>query len=222
MSALNIGPALQRGTALLEFQIVALFGALPLLLGMVQLFLLLLAAHTVQFATVQAARAGAVQGADPAAMRRAFASGLIPLHAVSYEAPSASNVVPLVATAWAKSSAEALVFAEVEIVSPDAAAFADFATSGPSGPAIRNDGLEGRPVTPGARSGLSIQEANLLRIRARWCQPLVVPFAEEALLAILRRLDTDLFSQRCYAAGRVPLVGDATVNMQSDARFYGG
>lgn len=222
MSCLSIRADTQRGSALLEFQIVALFGALPLLLGTVQLFLLLLASHTVQFATVEAARAGAVQGAEPAAMRRAFATGLVPLHAASYEEPSSSNVVPLVAAAWASASAEALVFAEVEILSPDAAAFADFATPGPAGPAIRNDGLEGRPVTPGARSGLSIQEANLLRIRARWCQPVIVPFAGDALIATLRRLDTELFAQRCYAAGRVPLSGDATVNMQSDARFYGG
>ena len=222
MSGLSVRADRQRGSALLEFQIVAVFGALPLLLGTVQLFLLLLASHTVQFATVQAARAGAVQGADPAAMRRAFAAGLIPLHAASYEELSSSNVVPRVATAWARSSAEALVFAELEILSPDAAAFADFATPGPAGPAIRNDGLEGRPVTPGARSGLSIQEANLLRIRARWCEPLVVPFAGEALVATLRRLDSDLFAQRCYAAGRVPLAGEATMNMQSDARFYGG
>jgi len=188
----------------------------------VQLFLLLLAAHTVQFATVQAARAGAVQGADPVIMRRAFATGLIPLHATSHEDPTSGNVLPLVATAWVKARAEAVLFSDIEILSPDAAAFADFATPGPTGPAIRNDGLEGRAVTPGARSGLSIQEANLLRIRARWCQPVIVPFAGEALVATLRRLDADLFAQRCYAAGRVPLAGEATVNMQSDARFYGG
>ena len=222
MSHLSCRSAGQRGSALLEFQIVALFGALPLLFGMVQLFLLLLAAHTVQFATVQAARAGAVHGADPVAMRRAFASGLLPLHATSYEDPTSSNVMPLVATAWARSSSEALVFAQVEILSPDAAAFADFATPSPEGQAIRNDGLERRPVTQGARSGLSIQDANLLRIRARWCQPLIVPFAGDVLVATLRWLDADPFSQRCYAAGRVPLAGEATVSMQSDGRFYGG
>ncbi len=222
MSHLIARSCRQGGSALLEFQIVALFGALPLLLGTLQLFLLLLASHTVQFATAQAARAGAMNGADPAVMRRAFATGLIPLHVASHQEPTSSNVVPLVATAWAKSSAESLVFSEVEILSPDAAVFADFATPGPAGRAIRNDGLEGRPVTLGARSGLSIQEANLLRIRAHWCQPLIVPFAGEALIATLRLLDADLFAQRCYAAGRVPLAGEATVNMQSDGRFYGG
>jgi hypothetical protein len=212
----------ERGASLVEFHIVAVLGALPVLLGMLQVFLLLLAAHTVQFASAQAARAGAVHGANPAAMRRAFTLGLVPLLVASVEEPGSGNVVPLVGAAWSRASAEALVFAQVEILSPDAAAFADFATPGPDGMAIRNDGLEQRPVTRGARSGLSIQEANLLRVRARWCQPLIVPFAGELLVSALRVLDADAFAQRCYAAGRIPLAGDAAVNMQSDVRYYGG
>ena len=222
MSRLRRLPSRQQGTALLEFQIVALLGALPVFLGTLQLFLLLLAAHTVQFATVQSARAGSVHGADPAALKRAFTVGLLPLHAASSEEPTSGNILPVVAAAWAKASAEGLAFADVEILSPDAGAFADFATPGPDGPAIRNDGLEGRSVTRGARSGLSIQEANLLRIRARWCQPAIVPFAGAALVTTLRWLDADPFSQRCYVAGRIPLSGTATVNMQSDVRYVGG
>ena len=108
----------------------------------------------------------------------------------------------------------------VEILAPTADAFADFASEGPEGLAIRNDGLDVRSVVPGPRSGISIQEANLLRIRGRYCQPLVVPFIDAVLIGVLRRLDLSPGSQLCYAANRVPLSGDVTLNMQSDLRFH--
>lgn len=211
----------QRGAALAEFQIVVLLGALPLLLGALQAFLLLMASHTVQFATFMAAHAGAVNGADPAAMKRAFVIGLLPLHASADTEPTASSAAALVTAAYGRSLAASLVFAEIELVAPSAAAFEDFAVAGADGRVIRNDGLEVRSVAPGPRSGLSVQEANLLRIRGHYCQPLVVPFAAEVLLAALRWMDASPWAQTCYAANRVPLTGDVTVNMQSDARFHG-
>lgn len=212
--------ASQRGVALAEFQIVAVLGALPLLLGALQAFLLLLAAHTVQFATYQAARAGTLHGADPAAMKRAFVIGLLPLHAAADVEPASANATTLVAAAYARSAAASLVFARIEILAPSAAAFEDFATPGQDGPAIRNDSLETRPVAPGSRSGQSIQEANLLRVRGRYCQPLLVPFVDVILIAALRGMDASPWVQACYAANRVPLSGDVTMNMQSDVRFH--
>jgi hypothetical protein len=206
---------------MLEFQIVALLGLLPFLLGSLQVLLLLFAAHTVQFATFEAARAGSFQGADPAVMRRAFAIGLLPLHAASGQGANTADLVTTVGSAFLRSELAVSLYSDLEILAPTAAAFSDFAVEGASGRAIRNDGLEGRPITPGASSGQSIQEANLLRIRARYCHPLIVPFIDRLLLTTLRRLDDDAFSQRCYAADRVPLAGDAVINMQSDVRFHG-
>ncbi|MEN9705555.1 MAG: hypothetical protein RLZZ393_1434 [Pseudomonadota bacterium] len=214
-------PARQRGVALTEFQIVALLGVLPLLLGALQVFLLLVAAHTVQFATFSAARSGAMNGADPAVMKRAFARGLLPLHAAADAEIAGADLPAIVAAAYARASAESLLFADIEILAPDSAAFGDFSVPAPEGRAIPNDGLLGRGVEVGSRSGLSLQEANLLRIRARWCHPLLVPFIDGILIAVLRHIDDDPFSNRCYVANRVPLAGDATVNMQSDARFHG-
>lgn len=197
-----------------------LFGALPLLLGSLQIILLLMASHTVQFATFQAARAGALHGADPQAMQRAFAMGLMPLHASAEGEIDTGAASGLVLRAWARSSVDAALFAQIELLAPTAAAFADFAVDGPEGLAIRNDGLEVRALTPGPRSGASVQEANLLRIRGRYCQPLVVPFVDSLLLGALQWLDASPTSQLCYAARRVPLTGEVTVNMQSDARFH--
>ena len=210
-----------RGFALVEFQVVALLGLFPLFLGALQALLLLMANHVVQYATFEAARAGAVAGADPAVMHRAFAVGLLPLHATTAEEITSRNAVAVTTAAYLRSVAANTVFANIEILSPSAAAFADFATTGPDGPAIRNDSLEHRPLSTGARSGQSIQEANLLRIRARYCHPLQVPVIDGLLIGVLRSLETDPAVLACYAAGRVPLVAEAVVNMQSDPRFHG-
>jgi hypothetical protein len=145
----------------------------------------------------------------------------LPLHAGSGQGANTADLVTTVGSAYIRSELAVSLFSDLEILAPTAAAFSDFAVDGPAGRAIRNDGLEGRSITPGAASGQSIQEANLLRIRARYCHPLVVPFIDQLLLTSLRWLDGDAFSQRCYAADRVPLAGDAVINMQSDARFHG-
>jgi hypothetical protein len=211
-----------RGFALVEFQVVALLGMFPLFLGALQALLLLMASHVMHYATFEAARAGAVSGADPAAMRRALAIGLLPLHATTATDITPQNAVAVATAAYGRSVAANLAFARIEIVNPTAAAFADFATDGPEGRAIRNDSLDYRSPTPGARSRVSIQEANLLRIRARYCHPLQVPFIDTLLIGVLRRLESDPGVLACYAAGRVPLVAEVAVNMQSDARFHGG
>lgn len=209
------------GIALVEFQVVAILGLLPLLLGMLQMLLLLMAGHVLQYATFEAARAGAVSGAEPAAMRRALAVGLLPLHAVTATEVDARNVVATTAAAYARSAVDAALYADLEILSPTAAAFEDFAVQGPSGRVVRNDALEHRSVTAGARSGQSIQQVNLLRIRARYCHPLLVPLVDRLLIGTLRLLSTDPAAQFCYGANRVPLTAEAMVNMQSELRFHG-
>ena len=209
-----------RGLAMVEFQIVALLGCLPLLLGALQMFLLLMANHIVQYAAIEAVRSGAVNGADPSAMTRALAIGLLPLHAGADERIQQGDLVPLATAAYARSLAQTRAFGRIEILSPTAADFADFASEEPTGRVIRNDALQFRPVAAGSRSGRSIQEANLLRIRVHYCHPLDVPFIRQLLLGVLGSLETDARVLSCYAAGRVPLVAEAAVNMQSDVRFH--
>jgi len=209
-----------RGLAMVEFQIVALLGCLPLLLGALQMFLLLMANHIVQYATIEAARSGAVNGADPSAMTRALAIGLLPLHAGADEGIQQGDLVPLATAAYARSLAQTQLFGRIEILGPTAADFADFSSEDTAGRAIRNDALQFRPVAAGPRSGRSIQEANLLRIRVHYCHPLDVPFVRQLLIGMLRSVETDARVLACYAAGRVPLVAEAAVNMQSDARFH--
>jgi len=210
-----------RGAALVEFQVVGLLCLLPLLLGLLQFGLLLLASPVLHYATFQAARAGAMAGADPAVMRRALAVGLMPLHATSDRPLTAADAPAVAAQAYARSLADTLLYARLTQLRPDAAAFDDFASESAEGRVIRNDSLLHRPTAPGPRSGLTVQQANVLQIRIDWCAPLVVPLVDRLLVGLLRSLDADVHSQLCYAADRVPLRATAAVNMQSDARFHG-
>ncbi len=187
-------------------------------LGMLQSAFLLVASHTLQYATFSAARAGAMANASPAVMQRALATGLIPLFAVTADGVRADNVVGVVAAAFARAFAATQLYARLQVLSPSAESFDDFGSTEEGVRVIRNDDLEHRSVQPGSRSGLTIQQANLLRLRVTYCHELIVPFADRLLLATLRRLDLDPGSQFCYLRGRVPLVAESSINMQSDAR----
>ncbi len=212
----------QRGAALVEFQIVAILALLPLLLCLLQGALLFMASHTLGYATFQAARSGAMAGADPQTMRRALAVGLLPLHVATFEPVTADNVVEVALPAYARSVAATTAFAQLQILNPSQAVFDDFAVADGAGAlAIPSDALAHRSLDPGQRSGLSVQQANLLHIRVTYCHPLLVPLVDGLLLSLLRPWTMDLRSQACYAAGRVPLQAEAVVNMQSDARFHG-
>ncbi|MEP7312427.1 MAG: hypothetical protein ABI859_07580 [Pseudomonadota bacterium] len=209
----------QRGAALVEFQIVTLLAMLPMTLGMLQSAFLLVASQTLHYATFSAARAGAMANANPAVMRRALATGLVPLFAVTADGIRPDNVASVVTGAFARSFAATQLYATLTVLSPSAESFADFGVTEEGVRLIRNDDLAHRSAQPGRRSGLTIQQANLLRLRVTYCHELIVPFADRMLLATLRRLDLDPARQFCYLRGRVPLVAESSVNMQSDAHY---
>jgi len=211
----------QKAAALVEFQIVMLLGLLPLVLGILQLALLLMAKHVVHYATYQAARTGAVAAADPAAMRRALAIGLMPLHWVSSEPISVDNITSLALAANLRSSVATKLYARLTVLRPSAAAFADFATQQGSERVLRNDSLLQQQTVAGTRSHESVQQANVLQIQVSYCQELIVPLVNKALLRLLQTLDDNGWHQVCYALGRVPIAAEAAINLQSDARFHG-
>ena len=211
--------ATARGAALLEFNLAAILALLPLLLGILQFALLGSAYHLLGFATAEAARAGSVGHARSDAMYSALAAGLVGLHADLGRLGSAraGEAAVELASGRLKSEAEVRAFGAIERLSPSSGDFQDFARLRDGRNGIPNDSLEYRPSTPGARSGHSIQEANWLHIRVRYCHVLVVPFIDRLLPAILKRLDDDAANQRCYAAGRVPLRVTGSAPMQSEA-----
>jgi Flp pilus assembly protein TadG len=207
-----------RGAAMLEFHIVALLALLPLSLGTLQLALLLAENHHLDHAAFLAARHGAVRHGNLDEVRRAYAEATSTLYVVSATPLDRGNVLGRVATAYAASTADIAAYARVRLLSPPVDAQADFAMLRGGQRVIPNDALEFRSAAPGARSGISLQQANLLRVEFVFCRPLIVPFAKQILLGTLRMLDHDTWHQRCYAAGRIPVRSEGVAPMQSDFR----
>lgn len=206
----------QRGAAAVEFHIVALLALLPLCMGMLQMALLLIANHQVDFAVFAAARAGATGGAEPRIVQRALAEALVPLFVSSGGGVDRANLAQRVLEARVESLAEVAAFARIQLLAPAADAQADFSIERAGRRVIPNDSLQHRPMQVGRRSGITLQEANVLTISVTYCQPLIVPFARQLLVGVLRRLDPEPWNQRCYLSGRLPLSSRGVAPMQSD------
>jgi hypothetical protein len=210
-----------RGAALIEFQIVALFALLPLCLGTLQMSVLMVENHHLDHAAFLAVRHGAVTHGDLGAVRRSYARAASVLFVESGSPLNRSNAVERVATAYASATADIAIHSRIRLLSPDSEARADFAIPRDGQQVIPNDSLEFRSTKPGARSGLSLQQANLLRVEFSYCRPLIVPFIRQLLVDTLRMLDHDPWHQRCYAAGRIPVRSEGVAPMQSDFRVSG-
>ncbi|MDQ2641521.1 MAG: hypothetical protein M3Y79_13200, partial [Pseudomonadota bacterium] len=150
--------------------------------------------------------------------RRALAQAASVLFLDASEEVDADNIVGRVASAYTLALLDQASFARLRIVTPDADAQADFAVARGGQRVIPNDGLQYRSSVAGRRSGLSIQQASILRLEVSWCRPLIVPFARQLLLGALRTIDPDPWHQYCYSAGRVPVRSESATPMQSDFR----
>jgi hypothetical protein len=206
----------QRGAATVEFYLVALLALLPLCLGMLQISLLLIANHHVDHAAYMAARAGAMNRGNIDAIRNEFARVITPLFVESTSRLDAGNVVARVAAAQVRASADMAAFSRIRVLSPDAAAQQDFGERRDGDIVIPSDSLQHRSDGPGERSGMSLQQANMLRIEFTYCRPLVIPFVRGLMIGMLRRMDPEPSNLRCYAAGRLPIRTVGAAPMQSD------
>ena len=197
--------AQQGGAATVEFCIVAMLALLPLCLGMLQTSLLLIDNHHVDHAAFMAARAGATSQGSSASMRAEFARVLTPLFVGSQAKLDSGNAVARIGAARLRASVDVAAFARLRVLGPSAAAQRDFVEVRDGTRIIPNDSLEHRSAAPGGSSGLSLQQANMLRVEVTYCRPLVVPFVRGLLIGLLRLLDTEQANLRCYVAGRVPI-----------------
>ena len=163
----------------IEFTLALILGVLPLVLGILQVAALLAARNTVILATFMAARQGAVAGAEPGAMARELARGLVPL----YVPASRGGVTS--AEPWRRPMPRR---------SPTfRAGQSRRAQSDPQrpGPATAYC-AQGRRVIPNdyiEHRSPAVQDANVLTISVVHCQPLVVPLVGPALAAALRFLN---------------------------------
>ena len=213
----------QSGASLVEFAIAAplifLLGA-----GTLQAGLLYHGRTTLNYATFEAARVGATRHAQHKPMRKELGIRLAPL--IGGDGTFASA-----ATAMAKMSVEVespigltgqiAPPTRLEILNPTEEAFSDENWGEKS--------LEhaNRRVIPNShlryqgdevKGGLSLQDANLLKIEVTHGIPLNVPVVGRILAKLLVPLYADDVDKQLHLlSGRFPMTSTATVRMQSEA-----
>lgn len=201
----------QGGATMAEFCLVA-----PVLvvlgLAIFQIGLVYHGKSTLNYATFEVARVGAVNNARLKVMRSELGRRLAPLQGGDGSSEQA-------ALAMAKSALavqdEALT--RIRIINPAPAAFADWGvpSDDSSGRVIPNAHLLHRDHAIGATSGISLRDANLLKIRVTHGMDLKVPVAGPLLASALSRFD--VANRHYYAQGKFPLTAHAVVRMQSEA-----
>jgi len=197
------------GQSMVEF-IIAAPVLLFLILFIVQFVLLYRIKATLDYAALEAARAGAVHGADKGEMKNGLARGMTPLFAHK------TSVTEL-ETAYVKSKAEMALFGKVEVINPTRSAWNEHKEKQYNGKyALPNDSLAFRSDSIG-RSGVSVQDANILKIRVTYQAPLVVPFVSWVLKGKSEYLKSDTFegSPLNPITDRLPIESYAIVRMQS-------
>ena len=201
----------QRGASAAEFLIAA-----PVLLGIgggtVQTGLLYHGKTTLNYATFEAARAGAVHHARVDAMREELGTRLAPLQGGDGSAAGA-----VAAIARSKAAVESPL-TRIRILNPTVEAFERWGvTSVESGRrVIPNSHLRLREDPLGdVRAGVSLQDANLLKIEVVHGMELAVPVVGDLLTSAMRHIDPE--HAPWYDAGLFPLRSVATVRMQSEA-----
>lgn len=208
----------QRGAAMIEFAVV---GPVITLLGLasLQYGMLFFAKNQINHAGFMAARAGSMGNADLDKVREAYAKALIPIFG------GGTNSAEL-AAAYAKAWADTAANSRIEMLNPTKESFDDW-----NDPELQKTLGEGRRVIPfagqafknaaniGAASGQSIQDANLIKVRITYGYEPKIPLMGLIYNKYLAWLDPgdDPFRSRLIAAGRIPVVTHATLQMQSDA-----
>jgi len=176
----------ERGQSTTEFLII--FPLLVMLVfGIIQFALIYQARATLNYATLLAARAGAVNNGSPTKMRMALASGLVPLFA---KEPDMTGY----AEALVRANLETEVLAnmvKLDVLNPTRAALRDFGRSrvdGLGGNELPSDTLSYRSTAPGAASNISVQDANILHVRVSYCFRLIVPVMDRVIYAAVNAI----------------------------------
>jgi hypothetical protein len=164
------------GQSMVEFLIV-LPSLLLIVFGILQFALIYQARIALNHAAFVGARQGALSGGDMKSILDGVASGLTPLF--MRMSVSEDPAIPHIVRARLISTIE--IFnpntAMVEILNPTAEAFNALNVNG----VIPNDNLMYRTDSGG---GVSIQDANLLKIKVTYCFKLVVPFVNQLIYGL--------------------------------------
>jgi Flp pilus assembly protein TadG len=220
-------PTRQAGATIVEFAIISPI-AILLVMGIIQFGLMFSAKQILNEATFVAARAGAEQNAQKSAMSTALTTAMIPF----YQNTFYTNPATRLADAYGSALTDLPLNLDIAVLNPNADVFSDFgltdATTNQT--YIPNDSLEYRDHSwTGPTTGLTIQDANALKIRVTYAYELKVPLMQIVFKSVMCGIDSGVnafgrggspISPDCaqyYNRGRVPIVAYATVQMQSDA-----
>ncbi len=218
----------QSGQSMTEFIIIAPLMIL-VVMGSLQFAFIYNAKTTVNYAAFQAARSGAVNHGLRSAVETAFVRNMAALY-------TNNNTLDAVRVARARVQRDVDDgFVCMQRLNPPTSAFLDHGL--PSTGEIPNDNLMFRKPVVGVNSGLSIQDANLLKVRVTYCFSMIVPLVNRTVSAMgtASLTDDDVygfvsdstdiniqpagnFQRQCYNDMRIPIVAHALVRMQSAAR----
>jgi hypothetical protein len=234
----------QCGQAMVE-TIIILPVVLLLVLGALQFALIYHAKITLNYATFEAARAGALNYGSRRAMEYALARGLMPLYTSVRPGASDLDKMETVKDTYSRvmdeingadpadpgDPSDKIVC--IQRLNPDAAAFSAHGVNMGGvlpDPVIPNDNLIFRSTDTNG-SDVSIQEANLLKIKVTYCYSMIVPFISNLIQKLmLGSSDSDDpeipkdwvtptglsdFKEDCYADGRFPIESFSIVRMQT-------
>jgi len=211
----------QQGASLVEFVIVA-----PVLammgMGTLQAGLLYHHKSILNYATYEAARVGATRHAQHKPMRKELGIRLAPI--IGGDGSLEKAAIAMGRTVFEVDSPIRLNGAvapptKLEILSPDLDAFADWGQ-------ISLEHNNNRRVIPNSHlkhqgnvvlGGLTLQDANLLKIEVTHGVELKVPLIGKMVAKVMEKFDNDAEHRLHYLSGRFPLKSTATVRMQSEA-----
>ena len=207
-----------KGQSMVEFIIVTPV-MLLLLFGAFQFALIYHAKTALNYATFEAARFGAVSNARMTEMENAFTRAMAAIHTHD-DTPEDVICAREIVRKEIENN-----FVSIEILNPPENAFNPPVGDGD---VIPNDNLMYR--TANSATGLSIQDANLLKIRVTYCYPLYVPYMNRVLGIMLTNDESPTcpgcvgsykssgsFERGCLNNGRFPINAQAIVRMQSPA-----
>ncbi|MBB5606644.1 MULTISPECIES: DUF192 domain-containing protein [unclassified Janthinobacterium] len=215
-------PAPQGGSAMIEFTIV---GPIITLLGLsvLQYGMLFFAKSQINYASFMAAREGATANASVDSVYAAYVRALVPLYGGGQ---TPAELAAALAKAAADIGPNGVGNVNIELLNPSKESFDDWndaarqaALHTGSRRVIPNSGQADKDQKVGATSGQTIQDANLIKLRITQGYLPKVPMVKNLYTNYLTWLDphTDAFHTKLLAAGRIPLVTQVTLHMQSDA-----
>jgi len=210
MNSITIKYGRNQGASLVEFIIAAPFLFL-LGLGTVQTGLIYHAKTTLNYATFEAARTGAVNHAQISPMEQELAYRLAPAYGGTGSESSAGGAI---AAAFADSISP--FAAKVEILNPTAAMFDAWEAPDQYSGEIQIPNHHMRHQSQETRAGVTLHDANLLKIKTEYGYEMKIPLAGKIIAATMAQLYPE--NSHFYRVGRIPLTSVATVRMQNEAR----